>query len=137
MPIQYLIALFIGLPIIELVLLVKIHEAVGFGPTLLLILLTGVVGATMVRRQGIALLFKIRQEMQRGNMPAPQMIDGIMLVVAGAFLITPGLITDTAGFALLIPFVRKALRGWIRKKLEEKVRNGHIQINVRGPNDYE
>jgi UPF0716 protein FxsA len=134
MPFQYLI-LFIGLPIIELVLLIKVDKVIGFGPTVLLVVLTGVIGATMVRRQGIALLFKIRQEMQRGNMPAPQMIDGIMLVVAGAFLITPGLITDTAGFALLIPFVRKALRGWIRKKLEQKVRNGHIQINVRGPND--
>ncbi|MBN2704277.1 MAG: FxsA family protein [Pontiellaceae bacterium] len=135
MPIQYLIALFIGLPIIELVLLIKVDGLIGFGPTVLLVVLTGVVGASMVRRQGIALLFKIRQEMQRGNTPAPQMIDGIMLLIAGAFLITPGLITDTVGFALLIPVVRKAIRGWIRKKLEEKVRNGHIQIHVRGPND--
>ncbi|MBN2703617.1 MAG: FxsA family protein [Pontiellaceae bacterium] len=135
MPLQYLIALFIGLPIIELVLLIKVDRLIGFGPTVLLVVLTGVVGATMVRRQGVALLFKIRQEMQRGNTPAPQMIDGIMLLIAGAFLITPGLITDTVGFALLIPFVRKAIRGWIRKKLEEKVRNSHIAIHVRGPND--
>lgn len=135
MPIQYLIALFIGLPIVELVLLIKVDRWIGFGPTVLLVVLTGVVGASMVRQQGIALLFKIRQEMQRGNTPAPQMIDGIMLLIAGAFLITPGLITDTVGFALLIPFVRKAVRGWIRKKLEEKVRNSHIEIHVRSPND--
>ncbi|NLX26831.1 MAG: FxsA family protein [Lentisphaerae bacterium] len=135
MPIQYLIALFIGLPIVELVLLIKVDRWIGFGPTVLLVVLTGVVGASMVRQQGIALLFKIRQEMQRGNTPAPQMIDGIMLLIAGAFLITPGLITDTVGFALLIPFVRKAIRGWIRKKLEEKVRNSHIEIHVRSPND--
>lgn len=135
MPIQYLLALFIGLPIIELVLLIKVDRLIGFGPTVLLVVLTGVVGASMVRRQGLALLFKIRQEMQRGNTPAPQMIDGIMLLIAGAFLITPGLITDTVGFALLIPFVRKAIREWIRKKLEEKVRNRHIEIHVRSPND--
>lgn len=130
MPLHYLIALFIGLPIIELVLLIKVHGAVGFWPTLLLVVLTGTIGASMVRRQGIALLFKIRREMQQGHMPAPQMVDGIMLLFAGAFLITPGLITDTVGFSLLIPAFRRAIRKGLRKKLEEKVRNGNVQIHI-------
>ena len=129
----YLIALFIGLPIIELVLLVKVGQAMGLMHTLILVILTGMAGISMVRRQGISLLFKIRGELQQGNLPAPQMIDGIMLLVAGAFLITPGLITDSVGLLLLIPAIRQVLRGWMRKKLEEKARNGqfHVHINRR------
>ncbi len=130
MPLPYLVALFIGLPVVELALLFRVHDFMGWGATILLVLLTGVVGASLVRRQGIALLFSIRREMALGNLPAPQMIDGIMVLLAGAFLITPGLITDTAGFALLLPFVRTRIRGWLRKKLEEKVRNGYIDVHI-------
>jgi UPF0716 protein FxsA len=130
MPLHYLIAVFIGLPIVELALLFKMHEQVGLGPTVLLVILTGVAGAALVRRQGIAILFKIQREMEAGNLPAPQMIDGIMILIAGALLVTPGLITDTIGFALLIPFIREYIRGWLRKKLEQKVRNGYIQVHV-------
>lgn len=130
MPLYYLIALFIGLPVVELALLIKLHGLVGLGPTILLVLLTGITGAALVRRQGIAILFSIQREMAEGNLPAPQMIDGIMVLLAGALLITPGLITDTVGFALLIPYVRAYIRGWLRKKLETKLRNGYIQVHV-------
>jgi UPF0716 protein FxsA len=130
MPLHYLIALFIGLPIVELALLFKVHEYAGLAPTVLLVLFTGIAGAALVRRQGIAILFKIQREMAAGNLPAPQMIDGIMVLMAGALLVTPGLITDTVGFALLIPFVRERIRGWLRKKLEQKVRSGYIQVHV-------
>lgn len=137
MPMHYLIALFIGMPILELALLIKLHNAVGFVPTVLLVLATGIAGAALVRRQGVAILFKIQQEMANGNLPAPQMIDGVMVVVAGALLVTPGIITDLAGFSLLIPFVRERIRFWLRKKLEEKVRSGYIQVNVNPPNDFQ
>ncbi len=130
MPLPYLIALFIGLPMAELALLLKVHEVFHFWPTFLLVISTGVIGSVLVKWQGIAILQKIQREMANGHIPAPQMIDGVMILVAGAFLITPGLITDTAGFLLLIPFVRVQIRFWIRKKLEEKVRNGQIQIHI-------
>lgn len=130
MPLQYLIALFIGLPVVELALLIKMHDLVGLGPTVLLVLTTGIVGAALVRRQGIAILFNIQREMAEGHLPAPQMIDGIMVLLAGALLVTPGLITDSVGFALLFPSLRKWLRGWLRKKLEAKVRNGYIEVHV-------
>ncbi|WP_372806367.1 FxsA family protein [Pontiella sp.] len=133
MPLHYLIALFIGMPVLELALLFKLHGAVGFVPTVLLVLFTGVAGAALVRRQGVNMLFKIQQEMANGNLPAPQMIDGVMILIAGALLITPGLITDVAGFSLLIPFVRERIRFWLRDKLEQKIRNGHIQVKVNRP----
>ncbi len=133
MPLHYLIALFIGLPVVELALLFKVHDFMGWGSTILLVLLTGIVGASLVRRQGVALLFKIQREMANGNLPAPQMMDGIMVLLAGALLITPGLITDTVGFALLIPYVREHIRGWLRKKLEQKLRSGYIEVHVDRP----
>jgi len=131
MPRSYLIALFIGLPIVELALLFELHGMVGFFPTVLLVLFTGIAGATLVRRQGLATFLKIQQEMSVGNMPAPQMIDGIMILISGALLVTPGLITDVTGFLLLIPFVREKIRFWLKKKLEEKVRSGYVQVNYR------
>ena len=130
MPFSYLLTLFIGLPILELALLIRLHGVVGFMPTLLLVLLTGIAGAALVRRQGISILFKIQQEMAAGNLPAPQMMDGIMVLLAGALLVTPGLLTDIAGFALLVPFVREHIRLWLRKKLEEKTKSGYIQVHI-------
>lgn len=130
MPLQYLITLFIGLPIVELILLFKLHGMVGFTPTVLLVLITGVAGASLVRRQGVATLFEIQKELSIGNLPAPQMMDGVMILIAGAFLVTPGLITDFTGFALLVPFIRERIRFWLKHKLEEKLRNGHIHINI-------
>lgn len=130
MPLSYLIALFIGLPIVELALLFELHGLVGFFPTVMLVLLTGIIGATLVRRQGIELILKIQREMSIGNIPAPQMIDGVMVLLAGALLVTPGLITDLSGFLLLIPFVRKHIRLWLKKILEEKVRSSYIQVHM-------
>ena len=130
MPLSYLLTLFIGLPILELALLIRLHGVAGFLPTVLLVLLTGIAGAALVRRQGISILFKIQQEMAAGNLPAPQMMDGIMVLLAGALLVTPGLITDIAGFALLVPYVREHIRLRLRKKLEEKINSGYIQVHI-------
>jgi UPF0716 protein FxsA len=128
MPLPPLLLIFIGLPILELVLLFEVHGIVGFLPTVLLVFATGIVGATLVRQQGIQTLFNIRQELALGNLPAPQMIDGIMILISGAFLITPGLLTDTLGFALLIPTVRTLIRKAILKRIEKGFQQGHVEI---------
>jgi UPF0716 protein FxsA len=137
MPLHYLVALFIGLPIIELALLFELHGIVGFVPTVLLVLVTGVGGATLVRRQGISILLKIQQELSIGNVPAPQMIDGVMILISGALLVTPGLITDVVGFLLLVPYVREKIRYWLKKQFEEKVRRNYMQVNVRDTHDFQ
>jgi UPF0716 protein FxsA len=137
MPLSYLIALFIGLPIVELAVLFKLHSIVGFFPTVLLVLLTGVGGATLVRRQGLSILMKIQQELSRGNVPAPQMIDGVMILISGALLVTPGLITDVAGFLLLVPYVREKIRYWLKKQFEAKIRSNYVQVNVRDTHDFQ
>ncbi len=137
MPLYYLIVLFIGLPIIELALLFELHSAVGFMPTVLLVFITGIMGATLVRRQGLSILMTIQKEMAIGNIPAPQMMDGVMILLAGATLITPGLITDAIGFLLLIPFIREKIRLLLKTIIERKIRNGYVQVNYRNPHDFQ
>ena len=137
MPLHYLIVLFIGLPMVELAVLLKVHEVFHFWPTFLLVVLTGVLGLTLVKRQGLAIIQKIQAEMAFGNVPAPQMIDGVMILVAGALLITPGLITDGVGFLLLIPFIREKIRFWLKKKFEKKIRDNYTEVNFPGPNHFQ
>jgi len=123
-----LITAFILIPILELAVLLKLHEAAGLGNTLAIVIITGFVGAFLARAQGIMVLAQIRRDLAEGRMPAPRLMDGVMILIAGVLLITPGLITDTAGFLLLIPVVRSTIRAWLRRKLEEKFRDGTANI---------
>jgi len=128
MPLPWIITLFISLPLIELALLLRIHDIIGLGPTLLLVILTGVIGAILVKRQGIGILQQIQSEIARGNLPAAQLMDGVMILIAGTFLITPGVLTDATGFLLLIPSIRKKIRFRIRKKLKDKIQSGQVRV---------
>ena len=123
-----LLAAFILMPILELAVLLKLHEVAGLGNTLAIVIITGFVGAFLARAQGVMVLAQIRRDLAEGKIPAPRLMDGVMILIAGALLITPGLITDTAGFLLLIPAVRSTIRAWLRRKLEEKFRDGSANI---------
>ena len=125
-----LLAAFIIMPIMELTVLFKVHESVGLGNTLAVVIFTGVAGAFLAKAQGILVMTRIRRDLAEGRMPAPQLMDGMMILIAGVLLITPGLITDTAGFLLLVPAVRAAVRSWLRRKLEEKFRDGSAEITT-------
>jgi len=125
-----LLAAFIVMPILELAVLFKVHESLGLGNTLAIVILTGVAGAFLARAQGMLVLARIRRDLAEGRMPAPQLMDGMMILIAGVLLITPGLITDAVGFLLLVPAVRGAVRAWLRRKLEEKFRDGATEIKM-------
>ena len=124
----WLVTLFIAMPILELVVLLKVHQACGLGNKLVIVVLTGIVGVVLARAQGIMVMTVIRRDLAEGKMPAPRLMDGVMILIAGVLLITPGLITDSVGFLLLLPPVRASIRAWLRKKLEDKLRNGSINI---------
>ena len=126
---SYLLAAFIFLPIAELWLLFKINEHLGLLPTLLIVTGTGFIGAWLARTQGFMIMQEIQRDLAEGQIPTPRMMDGVMILIAGAFLITPGLITDTTGFMLLIPPVRRHIRGWLRLIIERKLQDGSITIN--------
>ena len=119
-----LLAAFILMPLIELAVLLKVHDVVGLVNTLAIVIITGFVGAFLARAQGIMVLAQIKRDLAEGRMPAPRLMDGVMILIAGVLLITPGLITDAAGFLLLIPAVRTIIRAWLKRKLEAKLRDG-------------
>ena len=133
----YVLALFVILPIIELWLLFHVAAHIGFWTTLMLVIATGVIGASLARAQGVLVMLEIQRDLAEGRMPAPRMIDGVMILVAGAFLITPGLITDTAGFLLLVPAVRTAIRSWLSRKFEQKLRDGAIDVTCYSQDDWD
>jgi UPF0716 protein FxsA len=130
MILTYLLAAFILMPIIELAVLLKVGTWLGPGQTVLLVILTGVAGAFLAREQGFRTVMAIQEDLARGRMPAPRLMDGIMILVAGVLLITPGLITDTVGFLLLVPRVRSTIRAWLRRKLEDRFQRGDANITV-------
>lgn len=102
--------LFIGLPALELVLLIQLGEWIGLAGTFLLIVATGMVGASMVKRQGREVWQAIQLRMAEGRVPDVELAHGAMLLVAGALLLTPGVITDVVGLLLLVPWIRELIR---------------------------
>ncbi|MFQ5588309.1 MAG: FxsA family protein [Nitrospiria bacterium] len=133
-----LIFLFIAIPLIEMMLLIKMGDAIGFWPTILIQVGTGALGATLSRFQGLLVWHKIAREMQSGRIPTEEMINGLLIFAAGIVLLTPGLLTDAAGFAMLIPFTRNIFKAWARRQFEKNIvgggsahrRSDHIDIDI-------
>ena len=105
-----LLALFIGVPILEIAILIEVGGWIGLWPTIGLIVLTAVVGTALLRQQGLAALARAQDNLDRGVLPVKEVFDGLCLMAGGALLLTPGFVTDAVGFALLLPPLR-ALEG--------------------------
>ena len=117
-----LFLLFTLMPLLELWLLFQLSGRFGFWTTIAVVLATGMVGAALARWQGWQAMQRIRSEMSHGILPAQAMGDGVMILVAGVLLITPGVITDALGLALLVPPVRTAVRKLLQLWLAKRVR---------------
>ncbi len=128
---SYLVALFVGLPLIELWVLLLVGSRIGWLPTIVLVVVTGVIGASLARAQGLQTVAAIQRDMAAGVMPAPRLMDGVMILLAGAMLITPGILTDIFGFLLLVPATRQMIRNYLRIKLEQKLREGSVSFTYR------
>lgn len=102
-----LLVLFIGLPLIEIYFLIQVGGEIGALPTIGLSVLTAVIGTALVRHQGFGVLARVRALTDRGEVPALEMLDGALILVAGLFLLLPGFLTDAAGFLLLVPPIRR------------------------------
>jgi len=101
--------LFVFVPLIELMLLIKLSAKVGFGPTLLLVVITGLIGAWLARDQGFKAVRRIQAELAAGRMPTDELIEGMLVLAGGVVLLTPGLLTDICGFLLMVPGFRRAV----------------------------
>jgi len=129
----WLLLLFVLLPAVELALLIEVGSRIGTVPTLGLIAATGVVGAALARRQGLHVLRRLQEETGGGRMPAGPLLDGAFILVAGALLVTPGILTDAFGFLCLVPPFRRLVKAWVRRRLERAVQEGRVHVQVWSP----
>jgi len=125
-----LLLLFIVVPVVELALLIEIGSRIGTLGTIGLIVLTGLVGAALARWQGFLVLRRMQEQVARGELPASSLIDGVLILIAAAFLVTPGILTDAVGFALLVPAVRLLLRRAVRRRIERNIERGQLRVSV-------
>lgn len=123
----YLFLLFVIMPIAEIAVLLKVGGAIGGWTTIGIVILTAIIGTAMLRQQGMATLNKAQQRAQKGEMPAQQLLEGLLLLIGGVLLLTPGFITDFFGFCTLIPISRE----FLAKKLAERSM-GNLNIFVGG-----
>ena len=123
-----LLFLFIAVPVLELALLFFIGQYTGLKFTLALVLLTGFVGAWLARQQGWRVLRRIQEQVQQGEAPAESLFDGLMIFLAGALLITPGVLTDLVGFFLLLPpgraLVKRRVVRWLLNQVHVRMAQG-------------
>ena len=106
------------IPIIEIYLLIEIGSMFGALTAVTLVILTGFLGAFLARMQGLQTLYRIQESLREGRMPSGELLDALLIVIAGIVLLTPGLLTDSVGFLLLIPATRNSIKYWLRRQIE-------------------
>lgn len=106
---RILFILFIAIPIIEIALLIQVSEVIGGFATIALVIATAILGAKLVKQQGLGAYVNVQQQMSQGQLPAQDLFTGLCVIIAGVLLMTPGIMTDVLGFLLLTPAVRKKL----------------------------
>ncbi len=123
-----LLLLLTVVPFVELMILLRLGERLGWEPTLALVILTGVLGAWLARREGLKVLTRMQHDLAAGTPPAGAVIDAVMILVAGVVLVTPGVLTDLCGFALLIAPVRR----WIGRRVAESLKKRMVIVHTPG-----
>ena len=128
-----ILALFIGLPIAEIAVLIKVADVIDLWPTILLIIMTAVIGVSLIRMQGLSSIQRAQTSLNEGRLPVNSITDAVALMLAGAFLLTPGLITDTLGFALLIPPLRHGVANYFFNKARS---SANINVDMFGTGSH-
>ena len=137
-----LIFLFVVLPLAELFLLLEFAELTSAGWAMLLVVLTGLVGYWLARSQGLRTYHRIQSELSAGKVPTDALLDGMMIFLAGALLLTPGILTDLAGFSLLVPLSRSCYRRlvlrWVNSRFSwQQVAGGSFKSSVFSQSDLD
>ncbi len=106
------------IPFIEIYLLIKIGSYLGAFNTVVIVICTAFLGAFLARYQGFQTMLRVRESLERGEMPAEELLDALLILLAGIVLLTPGFLTDLAGLMILIPTTRLMFKRWLRKKFD-------------------
>ncbi|MDY0225780.1 UPF0716 protein FxsA [Desulfomicrobium apsheronum] len=123
-----LFLLFVLVPVAEIYVLVTVGSSIGAFPTVALVILTALAGAHLARMQGLSTMMRIRENLDQGFMPAEELLDGVLIFLAGMVLLTPGFLTDIAGLLILLPATRNLFKKWLRKKFDEWRQNPNVHI---------
>jgi len=121
-----LAALFILVPLAELALLVYIGMLIGVLYTIIIVAATGLLGAILARHQGLVTLSRIRSSLEHGIVPSYELLNGVLILIGGLLLLTPGLITDAVGFTLLIPQTRHIIGKWLARLIQRAIQKREI-----------
>ncbi len=124
-----LFLLFTIVPMAELYILIKIGSYLGAFNTILLIVITGILGALLARLEGLRTLRQVMRSISQGIVPAEELVDSVLIFVAGIVLVTPGVLTDAMGLFLLLPYTRTIFKRWLRRKLDRMVSSCKFQIH--------
>jgi len=138
----WLLLLMIVVPLADFALLLRVGSVLTFVPTVALVILTGIIGAALARRQGVATLARINTELAAGRMPTTQLGEGLLILLAAAVLLTPGFITDALGLLLLVPIIRRRFLSVVTRYFQSRItiQNVHMSSVAGGlhrPEDEE
>ena len=131
-----LILLFVAVPLLELALLLQVGQWIGLVPTVALVVATGFAGAALARQQGLRAFLAVQQELATGRLPGRSLLDGLSILVGGALLLTPGILTDVLGFSLILPMSRRALQAVLQRRMERRIEEGDLRVAVFGAGGF-
>lgn len=120
------------IPLAELYLLVEVGGRIGALPTIAIVLLTGFTGAWLARMEGLRTMMRVREQLNQGKMPTDELIDGVLILIAGIVLFTPGFLTDMVGLLLLFPPTRMAFRAFAVRKFTQWAASGRVHVQHSG-----
>jgi UPF0716 protein FxsA len=118
------------IPVLEIYFLIKIGHFLGAFNTVVVVVVTALLGASLARHEGIRTMIRVRESLDRGELPAEEMLDAVLIFIAGIVLLTPGFITDIAGIAILIPAARSMLKRRMRRKFDEWITQNRNNIII-------
>ena len=121
-----ILILFVIVPVTELYILIEVGKKIGSLSTIGIIILTGIIGAYLVKSQGFMILRKIQNDLNEGIMPGDSLIQGAIILAGGILLLTPGFVTDIVGFIFLIPVSRNIVKKYLLKWLQGKIKEGNF-----------
>ncbi|MFW6022108.1 MAG: FxsA family protein [Halanaerobiaceae bacterium] len=131
-----LVLIFTLVPLIELALLIELSQYFGIMPTIILVAGTGLIGVSIARRQGYSVVNGIKTKLRQGIMPADDLIGGLLILIGGAMLLTPGLLTDLTGFLLILPLTRKFFAKIVKDKFMIYIQNINVSYKTGPENSY-
>ena len=132
-----LLTLFVVVPFVELYILIELGSRIGVAATLGIVIITGIVGAYLAKYEGLYVLRRIQMELASGSMPADALFDGVLVLIGGVLLLTPGILTDATGFLLLLPASRGLFKMYIKRWVERKIQSGQMQMTFQAQTRFE